>query len=204
MPPRWDLGVEIKDEIIVIERAVPWGWTWVQKMKYEWHLMLILIDWLVSSLNMLKYGLNIMYYEIFSVSSCVQMHGTVDQHGSRVSFWGWLKDSLLEWVWIAPCGRFCFSNYQDGLLVRCLTRFWLLCASLPCTGAVSILTSMEDEPQPCSRFRWIFRRYLSESHKHQSTTPKVIQNFHIGKVDKVDLFCSFPALKKAPSGTRHA
>ena len=53
-------------------------------------------DRLVSSLNMLKYGLNIIYYEIFSVSSCAQMHGAVVQHGSRVSFWGWLKDSLLE------------------------------------------------------------------------------------------------------------
>ena len=74
------------------------------------------------------------------------------QHGLLAFPSGWLKDVFLECTNI----QFELHHVADSASARTTwplgevfdSRFWHLCASPPCTGAVSTSTSMEDKPQP--------------------------------------------------------
>jgi len=74
------------------------------------------------------------------------------QHGLLAFPSGWLKDVFLECTNI----KFELHHVADSASARTTwplgevfdSRFWLLCASPPCTGAVPTSTSMEDKPQP--------------------------------------------------------
>lgn len=178
MPPRCDFGVEIKRWWNNCDRKSSSMWLDLGPKNEIRMTSDVDSDRLFSRWNIMTYSYSV-YLRLFRCTAL------------------WLKDSLLEWVWITPCRRFCFSNYQDGLLVRCLIQFWLLCASLPCTGAVSTLTSMEDEPQPSALFAEGGYSDLSESHNQPAPQPKSSRTSAFTCESWKITFLRLPALNKA-------